>query len=377
MKKTLLIASNFFPAEGGIGSYMGIYFYLPQDSLLVLAPKKGDFEEFDRKSPLKTVRSRWAGTSGGLGRLVRSPALTFIVLMLLKRYRFQSIHIADVKSIPLLLWIIFRFLGIPVLSFIHGQELSIGGKLKVRTALRNSQLLIANSRFTRDILIGDFKVPIGKIEILNPGFNPDLLNVKPDSKTVKKRYNPDGKFVVLTVSRLVKRKGHRTVLESLARLKRMGFNDFVYLIVGRGPEENHIREKIRELDLGSDVEFVGYVDNKNLPNFYDACDVFVMVPDNLGGDYEGFGIVYLEAGAFSKPVVGSRSGGITDAIEDGKTGFLIDSGDPVALSNVLMSLAKNKELGAKLGRNGVERAKHFTLNKVAERFSSILDKNVL
>jgi len=59
MKKTLLIASNFFPAEGGIGSYMGIYFYLPQDSLLVLAPKKGDFEEFDRKSPLKTVRSRW------------------------------------------------------------------------------------------------------------------------------------------------------------------------------------------------------------------------------------------------------------------------------------------------------------------------------
>jgi len=376
MKKILLIASNFFPAEGGIGSYMGVYFYLRPNSFLVLAPKEGDFEEFDRKSPLKTVRSRWMNTSG-LGRLVRPFALTCEVLMLLRRYRFHSIHVANVDSVPLALWVVFRFLRIPILSFIAGSELSTGRRLRVKTALRNSQLLVTCSRFTRDTLVRDFKVPADKIEVLNPGINPDLLNLEPDSKPIKEQYNLEGKFVVLTVSRLVKRKGHGTVLESLARLKQMGFNDFVYLIIGRGPEENYIRGKVRESNLESNVAFVGYVDNKNLPNFYNACDVFVMVSDNLDGDYEGFGIVYLEAGAFSKPVVGSRSGGTADAIEDGKTGFLIDSGDSIALSNVLMDLVRNRELGVKLGRNGKERAKEVTLSKVAKRFATVLNKNGL
>ncbi|MEX2014111.1 MAG: glycosyltransferase family 4 protein [Parcubacteria group bacterium] len=377
MKKTLLITSNFYPEEGGIGSFMRIYFYLPRESLVILAPRKGDFKEFDRQSLLKTIRSRWVGSSEGLGRLVRPVALTFEVLLLLARFGFQAIHVADIKSIPPPLWVVLGFTRIPVLSFVHGQELAIAGKSKVRTALKNSKVLISNSRFTRDVLIKEFNVPPEKIEIINPGVNPDLFKAKVDLGEVKKQYDLKDKFVILTVSRLIKRKGHDTVLKSLVRLKQQGFKEFFYLIIGRGPNENRIRARVRELGLNENVAFVGYVDNKSLPDFYRACDVFVMVPDMIGGDYEGFGIVYLEAGAFGKPVIGSRSGGIPDAVYDGKTGFLIGSGDASALTNILTSLIKDRRLGVKMGKAGSDRVKDFTFEKVAGRFRSILDERAL
>ena len=153
MKKTLLITSNFFPAEGGIGSHMGIYFYLPGKSAVVLAPKEGDYQEFDRNSSLKIVRSRWFGNCSGLGRILRIFGLTLVVLMVLKTHQIQVVHIADIKAIPLPLWYIFRFTGIPVVSFIHGQELAILGPQKIVAALESSKLIIAISGFTRDTLI--------------------------------------------------------------------------------------------------------------------------------------------------------------------------------------------------------------------------------
>ena len=377
MKRTLLITSNFFPAEGGIGSHMGIYFYLPGKSAVVLAPKEGDYQEFDRNSSLKIVRSRWFGNYSGLGRILRIFGLTLVVLMVLKTHQIQVVHIADIKTIPLPLWYIFRFTGIPVVSFIHGQELAILGPQKIVAALESSKLIIAISGFTRDTLISDFKVPSGKIAVLNPGFKQELLKVETQPQKIRTKYKLQKKFVILTISRLIKRKGHATVLNSLAHLKQAGYGNFSYLIVGRGPEEDALKDLTRDLNLEDTVNFVGYTPDEDLPNFYDACDVFVMVPVNIAGDYEGFGIVYLEAGAFGKPVIGSRSGGIPDAIKDGKTGFLINPEDHQQLAEILLRLAKNKDLGIKLGRNGYNLAKRSASDKIAERLLSIIERNGL
>jgi len=377
MKKTLLITSNFFPAEGGIGSHMGIYFYLPGKSAVVLAPKEGDYQEFDRNSSLKIVRSRWFGNYSGLGRILRICGLTLAVLMILKMHQIQVVHIADIKAIPLPLWYIFKFVGLPVVSFIHGQELAILGPQKIRAALASSKLIIAISGFTRDTLISDFKVPSGKIAVLNPGFKQELLKVETQPQKIRTKYKLQKKFVILTISRLIKRKGHATVLNSLAHLKQAGYGNFSYLIVGRGPEEATLKDLIRDLNLEDTVNFVGYTPDEDLPSFYDACDVFVMVPVNIAGDYEGFGIVYLEAGAFGKPVIGSRSGGIPDAIKDGKTGFLINPEDHQQLAEILLRLAKNKDLGIKLGRNGYNLAKRSASDKIAERLLSIIERNGL
>ena len=377
MKKTLLITSNFFPEEGGIGAYMGIYFYFDHRSLVVLAPCSGNFKKFDRVSKLKTVRSWWLGNTSKLARIFKPITVTAEVLALLKKNKFQAVHIADIESIPILLWIIFKMLGISVLIFVHGRELSVSGKIKINLALKTASIIIANSHYTRNLLVKEFTVPIDKIEVVNPGINLDFVKTKVDPSDAIKKYNPRGQFVILTVSRLVKRKGHFTVLKALSQLKRSGFKDFVYLIVGRGYEESRIKEEVKKLELEKETVFVGYASNEELLDLYSACDVFVMVPDNIAGDYEGFGIVYIEAGAFQKPVIGTWSGGVADAVEDGRTGFLINPGDHAALSRFLLRLARDKEVGAKLGKNGYKKAKQFTLDKVAGRFLSILEKNAL
>ena len=105
--------------------------------------------------------------------------------------------------------------------------------------------------------------------------------------------------------------------------------------------------------------FWGYVEPAQLRVFYNACDIYVMNSRIVGPDQdvEGFGITFLEAGACGKPVIGGRSGGVVDAVEDGRSGFLVDPEDPEALANRLESLASDPALRARMGAEGLRRAR--------------------
>src|SRR5262249_30414488 len=133
-----------------------------------------------------------------------------------------------------------------------------------------------------------------------------------------------GKQILLTVARLDARKGHETVLNALPEvLKR--HPDTVYIIVGDGPERSKLEELTKSLNLTAHVKFAGRVSEADLLAYYHACNLFVQpnrrMPD---GDDEGFGLVFIEAGACCKPVIGGRSGGVPEAIQEGVTGLLVD-----------------------------------------------------
>jgi len=177
--------------------------------------------------------------------------------------------------------------------------------------------------------------------------------------------------VILTVGNLVERKGHDVVLKSLPKVLKEVPNT-VYLIVGDGEQKQNLKELVDELGLGEQVIFTGRVPEKELPQYYNACDVFIMPSREIGSDIEGFGIVFLEAGACSKPVIGGRSGGIIDAVEDGVSGILVDPTNVDEISQTLITLLTDDELARRLGRQGRKRVEEdFDQLAMAKKLSQI------
>jgi phosphatidyl-myo-inositol dimannoside synthase len=173
-------------------------------------------------------------------------------------------------------------------------------------------------------------------------------------EAVRKRHRLDGRFVILTVGRLVERKGHDTVMRALPRVAELVPN-VSYLIVGDGPHEARLRSLARELGIEHRVVFCGQVPEDELVAYYHACDVFAMISRELSDDTEGFGIVFIEAAACGKPTLGGRSGGIPDAIADGETGMLIEPGAVDSLTTALVSLSGDRALARRLGEAGRRR----------------------
>ena len=161
---------------------------------------------------------------------------------------------------------------------------------------------------------------------------------------------------MLTVARLVRRKGFDTVIRALPHILERVPNAH-YVMVGGGPDEGYFRSLVRELGVGDQVTFAGRVDDVLLPAFYHACDTYIMPtrPSEDGSEVEGFGIVYLEAAAAGKPAIGGRAGGVADAIIHGETGLLVDPLNVEQVAEAAIRLALDRSLAEKMGRAALAR----------------------
>ena len=140
-------------------------------------------------------------------------------------------------------------------------------------------------------------------------------------ENLRRDYQLQNKKILLSVGRLIERKGIDTVIQALpALLKR--WPNLVYLIVGQGPAEKKLRQLVHNKNLAGRVYLIKNVTTQNLPAWYQLCDIFVLPARQIGPDVEGFGLVYLEANLFGKPVIGGRSGGVAEGVIDHQTGLL-------------------------------------------------------
>jgi len=132
---------------------------------------------------------------------------------------------------------------------------------------------------------------------------------------------PDDAFLLLTVARVVPRKGHRLVLDALERIEGAR-----YVIVGTGPEEDRLKDRARAAGIADRVVFAGYVSDDALPRYYRACDAYVMPSLHLAEErsVEGFGLSFLEANAAGRLAIGTCTGGIPTAIQHEGTGLLCE-----------------------------------------------------
>ncbi|MEM2998074.1 MAG: glycosyltransferase family 4 protein [Thermoproteota archaeon] len=223
-----------------------------------------------------------------------------------------------------------------------------------------AQRIGVNSRSTMSLVPRVFR---GKARILYPGVDVEALK-----QAVEESPTHGKGETILFVGRMVRRKGPDLLLKAFSMLLNE-HPDARLVMVGDGPFLNSLKDLARQLKLEDKIEFTGALRGKALYSRYAECDVFAMPSRQTATDVEGFGMVFLEAGFFGKPSVGTRTGGIPEAVLDGKTGILISQNDVEALRDALSLLLKNRQLARRLGEKARERVlSEFSWKKATLRF---------
>jgi phosphatidyl-myo-inositol dimannoside synthase len=257
--------------------------------------------------------------------------------------------------VPMLMKQLF---GIPYVLFTYAEELTyITGRpfylRLLKRLLWNADGIVTVSNYTKKILEG-LGAPPERIHKVLPAVGTDKVHVDAETvATLQAKYSLAGHPILLTVGRLVERKGHATVIQALPSIAK-AFPAIRYVIVGAGPQEQKLRQLVFDLNLEEYVIFVGQVDDKELSAWYEICDIFVMPHRQLhySRDTEGCPTVFLEAGAHGKPVIGGMDGGVSDAILHTRTGYIIDGTSLVELMEKVNDLLDNPELADKMGAEG-------------------------
>ncbi len=178
--------------------------------------------------------------------------------------------------------------------------------------------------------------------------------------------------VILTVGQIKPRKGLHTSLAAFARTKEQ-LPAARYRIAGYYPQAGYyqqLQKSIAEQAL-KDVEFLGQVPQAELHCLYQEASLFVLTPEMDGLRFEGFGLVYLEAGAYGLPVVATDSGGVSEAVKDGETGFLAPEGDVEAVSEAMLHLLRDPALAARMGRANRLWAETLTWERCAQEYLQV------
>jgi len=265
----------------------------------------------------------------------------------------------------------------------HGLEVTKiekTGKIKpFNTTINGALTTIAVSRFTQEEINKRIHSTHNKAVFLPNGVDTNRFYYTNNYIHIKEQLSiaPSTK-IILTLARVIERKGHDTVLRALPKVLAR-HPDTVYIIAGpgHGTYIDKLNALIKELNLTKNVRFTSFIDDKDLNTFYSMSNIYVMVSRLIEseGDSEGFGITFLEANACGCPVIGSYSGGIPDAIEDGVNGFLVQPDDPEALANKVIQIFDSKSLHQKLANQGLKRVQtQFTWEIITEQLLSIIKK---
>jgi len=256
----------------------------------------------------------------------------------------------------LVAWWIHRLKGIPYVLYAHGEEIlftQVSRKFSwlVPRVYNGAAVVIANSSNT-ETLLNRIGVTPKHIHVIHPGVEAKVFCGHSENPgRVRKQYGLGKSEVLLTVGRLQRRKGQDAVIKALPKVheKNPGVK---YVIVGEGEDRAYLEHLTRDVGVESSVVFVGRVENEELPAFYAACDMFVMPNRQIGGDIEGFGMVFLEANAAGKPVIGGKSGGTNEAILDGKTGCRVDGENVDEIADAILSLLAHPDDARRMGAEG-------------------------
>ncbi len=208
------------------------------------------------------------------------------------------------------------------------------------------------------------------VHLIPPGVDlPDPADLPPDPSP-----SAAGRPTFVTVARLEDRyKGHDVLLRALP-LVRVKVPDVEWVVIGDGPLRAELEGLARSGGLAGAVRFLGAVSDEQRDRWLARADLFAMPSRLPGGGLagEGFGIVYLEAGAYGKPVVAGNVAGALDAVANGESGLLVDPTDSHAVAEAIATLLLDRALARRLGGAGAARARHFAWPVIAARVEALL-----
>ncbi|MDD5109634.1 MAG: glycosyltransferase family 4 protein [Patescibacteria group bacterium] len=374
MRKTLLITDDFPPHYGGVAAYYSaLCRRLPPGRLGVVTVPATDSLAFDRSQTYPVYRlpllstnpflwPKWVTGWRAIGRLYR-------------QQRYGMLLVGQILPYGTIAWLLHLRYRTPYVVIAHGMDIAVPrGRKRILCGkiLRRAVRVIANSHATADLL-RPYGVAQDKITVITPGVEARPGVSATRLQELQAKYHLTGKQVVLSVGRLVSRKGVREVLTALIKV-RTAVPNAVYVIAGDGPERENLHRHARAIGIAPQVIFAGAIPHDELATWYERCDLLVAAPQpDTSGDIEGFGMVYLEAAIHGKPSIATDLPGIREAVLDGVSGLLVPVHDAPALASALIRLLKNPAERHRLGIQGQDRAvREFAWDTRARQLELIL-----
>ena len=333
---------------------------------------------------------------------VRALSLTFPVRCILPPYfvrtnllnvwsHFRTIDVSDFDLVHSLLdfphcFIAARSARTYRKPFIMGSQGTYGvmpltylpDRWMLRYAFRTAKRIVVPSTFTKE-MIQTYAGESYPIDVIHNGVNFARFQKKVDLNVgaygdtpLPLREQFPGKLILLTVGNFKERRGQDLILHALALLKKKR-SDFAYLLVGGGSYRAVLERLTDELGLRAHVAFLGQLPGDELLRPFQACDIYVHTPRVYRLNFEGFGIVYLEASACGKPIVATDAGGIRDAVKDSETGIVVPDGDIPAIADALERLLDDPELRLQMGRVGRTYAQENDWSRIVDQFLRVYE----
>ncbi len=371
--KVLLVTLDFWPKVGGVANY---YLNLcrqldSQVSVLTThnylnggtAEQEAEFgfRVFRRKLLVSWLWPHWLLMGRHIWRITRQEKV-------------EILWAGEILPTGTVVYFLSKVLKLPYIVSCHGKDVLQAAKKRRRKKiaqkiLKHAKLVTANSYYTKR-LVEAIGAESNKIKVVYPGIDARL---KIQDSRVKdelvKKYNLEGKKIILSVGRLVARKGFDKVIEAMPRVA-VEVPEAVYLIAGEGPDEQKLKALAKQ---NKKVLFLGRINEQEKRALLKLCDVFIMPARRLKDDVEGFGIVYLEAGLAGKPVIAGNVGGAQEAVIDEQTGLLVNPESADEIVQAVIKLLNNQELAEELGEAGRRRAvEEFSWEKIGREFKAAI-----
>lgn len=361
--KSLFIVNDFPPIKGGQSTYLyNLCRALPQDKFIVLAPQVSGDHAFDQMQDFQIIRKKYLFPIPILEKIFKIVLPMIYTQRIMQREEIGILHCAHVLSTGFIGLIFKKIKNQPYYLYTHSADIleyqnNSLIKFFLRKIINNANRIVTNSEFTKVKLL-ELGASENKIIKIYPRIDYQQFSKAIDVQDFLEHYHLAGKKIVLSVNRLVPRKGNDMVIRAFKQVI-TEIPNAVYLIAGEGPCLSMLKDLVASLNLNQHVMFLGAPDNNLLNKLYHLCNLFIMSSRELdnGKDVEGFGIVFLEANSAGKAVIGGNTGGIPDAVIDGQTGILVDPESTIHIAQAIIKLLKDEEYARQLGQKGRQRVK--------------------
>ena len=335
MARPLLLTVEYPPDKGGVGRYL--------ESIV----KEISGTEVIRPKFFKFFWPRW----------LKSLLIPFRA----KPNKLWISHILPLGYVSL----VYKMLtGTPYTIFVHGTDLKFANKnwwkrFWAGIILNQADQIIANSQYTLS-LVERLKIKNSKLKIIYP-----CPTLDPSATIGHKKL-----FSILSVGRLVPRKGYDQGIKAIVELKK-SFPNLSYTIIGNGREQEKLEDLIIKNNANAYIQIIADATDETLKQYYAQSEILLAPGVEIKGDVEGFGLVILEAAQFGTTAIATNVGGVGEAVKDGETGILLIDNSTGNIIEAVNKLLKNDELRRQMGRNAKQRVeREFSMKKQISKITN-------
>lgn len=364
----ILLATNEFPPfKGGVANY---YSHLAdawpkEDNFFVLNNNQNELIAAEGFWP-------WRRSFRAIKERIKKEAVDYVL-------------VGQILPLGTVVWALSLFQPLKYAVFFHGMDLSYSlrrphKKLLTRLIIKRANKIICANSYVKAQIAKYYPSGSAKALVINPGISENIPEPRPellDHLKINYGLREEGRINLFTLGRLVKRKGVDKVIASLNDIPEELSARLKYFVAGSGPEEEYLKAAVPPR-LKDKVIFLGELSEEEKWAWLGLTDIFIMPARDIKGDYEGFGIVYLEANLCGRPVIAGASGGVSDAVVADFNGLTVDPEDESSIRGAIIRLATDEDLRRRLGRQGRERAlEKFNWPALAKKLRVALKNNIL